>query len=253
MISAHLKIIIPVIFGGSETVLLFNLLQSTSVSTGLAIFLSLVTGVVTGFAVHFSANFIRKAISKLEERKRLTLIIAIAFITAVILGIWRATVHSDVENINSAIAMDHQTVSNVGIVAVLPYILISFFAFVTALSFELRYWISEEQKKKQDEYIDKAKEVKATQRQLDALEKEKNGIVAESHNVAALVILKQEYATATEYRLLTLADELHHYYESVNLDHRQDGQCPDFFGKPVNWEFNLYFSKFFNTQNRNAK
>lgn len=244
-ISSRLRIIIPAIFGAAEGLLIFNLLQSASFPTLVTFFLALVIALAAGFGLHLGAHFICKAKTPISSRIRYVIVLSLAFLVALALGIWRATIYNDTVNINSQIEL-HSNSSTHASFSPWPFVVISFISFLVALAFEIKYWQSDEDKKKQKNYEDKTRELRKIEQEYKDLINEIHGLKTSSNLDSGLIIRKQEYAAINEQRILTLAQHILSHYEGVNVEYRIDGDCPSFFGQSITPHFKLYFSELFN-------
>lgn len=245
-ISTMLRIIIPALFGICEGFLVFNMLLSSSLPLVVAFFLAILTALVAGFGLHLGAHFICKAKTILVRRIRFAIVLIISFLVAYALGVWRARSYSDASNINSQIDL-HQSSGSASNFSPWPFVLISFISFVVALAFEIRYWLSDDEKKLLKKYEEKTAEVKKEEQAVRALNREIEAIKVNSNFDSASVMRRQEYACTNEDRLLSLAQHTVSRYESINVEFRKDNQCPDFFGETVDFGFKLYFIPLFNS------
>ena len=129
-----------------------------------------------------------------------------------------------------------------------PFVTISFIAFIVALAFEIRAWISDEEKKRIKQYEDKCSEVEKAEQEYKTLKREIESINEEVTAECGLAMQKHEYACGNEKRLVSLAHQVISVYESTNADCRKDRQCPQFFGQKPDFRFTFYFNKIFNTK-----
>lgn len=248
-ISPRLRNLIPVSFGISEGVLVFNILQSAAFPALLTFFLAIVIALASAVGLHLGANFIRKALTKAAIIKRYVIVLSLAFVVALMLGVWRANLYTDTVNINSQIDLN-SSASAATSFSPWPFVLISIISFIVALAFEIKYWQSDEEKKNQKKYEDKSKELKNAEREYKDINKEIDTLKSTSSSESGCTIRKQEYACSNENRLRTLAQQLINHYEGINVEYRPDGDCPAFFGELINTDFKLYFSDIFNKLNQ---
>lgn len=246
LISSTLKIFIPALFGICEGVLTYKMVLTNSLSVIVAFFLALLTALIAAFGLHFGANFICKAKTVHLKRIRYLIVLSIAFVFASALGFWRASSFSNSSDINSQIDLHQQTSSSAN-ASLWPFVIISFASFLVALCFEIKYWLSDEEKKQLKKYEEKSAEVKKEELAVKALNREIEDIKANSNFDSASIMRKQEYACGNEYRLVSLAQQVVSRYESINADFRKDNQCPAFFGDQINFDFKLYFTQLFNS------
>jgi hypothetical protein len=245
-LSTLLRIIIPAAFGICEGILVYSMLSGSSLPFLVAFFLALLSALVAGFGLHLGANYICKATTLQIKKMRTAIVLIIAFLVAYALGIWRARSYSDASEINSQIDL-HQPASHSADFSPWPFVLISFISFVVALAFELKYWLSDEERKQLRLYEEKKAEVRKEEQAVQLLKTEIESVKVASTSDSASVMRRQEYACTNEERLLSLAQYTLSRYESINVEFRKDNQCPDFFGEPIDFGFKLYFVPLFNT------
>jgi ABC-type multidrug transport system fused ATPase/permease subunit len=245
-LSTMLRIIIPALFGTCEGVLVFNMLLGSSLPFIVSFFLALLTALVAGFGLHLGANFICKAKDLQVKRIRYAIVLTISFFVACALGVWRAKSYSDASNISSQIDVN-QPAGEPAHFSPWPFILISFISFVVALAFEIKYWLTDKEKRQLKKYEEKTAEVKKEEQAVEMMKLKIEAIRANSNSDSASVIRRQEYACTNEERLLSLAQHTVSRYESTNVEFRKDNQCPEFFGEPVDFRFKLYFTPLFNS------
>lgn len=248
-ISLKLRRIIPVIFGGCEGFLVFNMLQSTGLPFFVCLFWGVLTMLVTSFGLLLAANFICKTKTNFQLKLRWTIVLVLAFGVALALGIWRASTYNEVSQINSQVSLNHAA-SHSHSYSPWPFVVLSFVSFLVALAFKVKYWINDDEKKKLKAYEDKCAEVNKAEKQRADLEYQIDRIKSNSASDSASVMRKQEYACGNEQRLLSLAKQVVSRYESVNVEFRKDGHYPEFFGEPIDFGFQLYFTKMFYALNQ---
>lgn len=245
-ISSKLKLIIPAIFGISEGVLVYTILQTASFPGLVKFFLSIAIALASAFGLSLGANFICNATTTPKKQQRFAVVILMAFIVAAGLGIWRAGLYSTSMHINAQIDEGgHATQTDS--FSSLPFILISFISFVVALAFEIKHWQTDEQKQRVKQYEEKLAEVKKIEQERQTIKKQIDTTKQEISVASAQTMQQQEYAFANERRLISLAQQMVNQYESANVEHRLDGSCPSFFGEPITADFKLYFADIFNT------
>src|SRR5882724_8407914 len=245
-ISTILRIIIPALFGCCEGFLVFNMLLGSSLPLIVAFFLAFLIALVAGFGLHLGANFICKEKTLFVKRTRFAIVLTISFLVAYALGVWRAHSYSDASNVNSQIDL-LQSISPSANFSPWPFVLISFISFVVALAFEIKYWLSDDEKKQLKKYEGKTIEVRKEEQAVRMLKREIEAIKLNSNCDSASVMRRQEYACCNEDRLLSLAQHIVSRYESINVEFRKDNQCPEFFGETIDFCFKLYFTPLFNS------
>lgn len=243
-ISSKLKIIIPAMFGLSEGVLLYSILQNASFPGVVKFFLSIVIAMASAFGLNLGAHHICRAEGKRRKQKRFVVVITLAFVVAAGLGIWRANISGTSANINSQIDVANYSAQPTNFSA-LPFILLSFISFLVALAFELKHWLSDEQKARQKTYEKILAESKKIELEKNAIQEEIKTTKANISATSGDVLRQQEYAFANERRLISLAQQLQNRYEAANMEHRPDNSCPAFFGEPITADFTLYFDNLF--------
>jgi hypothetical protein len=243
-LSSKLRIIIPALFGISEGVLVFSILQTASFPGVVKFFLSIVIALASAFGLNLGANYICKATNTKVKKERFAIVIAIAFAVAAGLGIWRAGLYEASANINSQIDLSSHPAD--ATFSSLPFILISFISFIVALSFEIKHWLNDEQKAKLKKYEQLMTESKEIGLERENIVKEIKDIKAAVSTASGDVLRQQEYALANEYRLISLAQQIKNHYESTNIENRSDNSCPAFFGESITCDFKLYFADIFN-------
>ena len=254
-LSSKMRLIIPAAFAISEGIVVLNLLQGASFPFLVTFFLAIAIALAAGFGLHLGAHFIRKATTKIGARIRYAIVLSLAFLVAFALGVWRAHLYGDTVTINSQIDLNNVT-GPAGPAAPTtyspwPFILITFISFLVALAFEIKYWQTDDEKKKQKAYEDLSKECRKAEKEYKDMVEEINTLNAASTMNSGTVIRKQEYACSNEERLLTLAQVILSHYEGTNVEYRKDGSCPEFFGESITSDFKLYFSDIFNNLKQN--
>ena len=250
-ISRYINYPITISFALAEFLMTWTLAAVTSSSLIQSLAISLIVALISGFGIYVSAGFIRKANSKKETIKRYLLVLSIAAIVCIGLGSWRAVMNGEINDANAQLSGTTTIVSTTSASPIF-YAILSFIAFIVCLALEIKFYQTEADKRKQREGDFKEREVKETKAEWLAYEEAKKQILAETTEVSGIALHRHEYGKAFEQRLITLADELRSYYESTNLNFRKDGQCPTFFGEATDWQFKLYFIKFFNNENQQS-
>lgn len=243
-LSSRLRIIIPALFGISEGVLVFSILQTASFPGIVKFFLSIVIALASAFGLSLGAHYICKAINKKAKKERFAIVITLAFAVAAGLGIWRAGLYETSVNINSQIDLSsHASDANF---SSLPFIVISFISFLVALAFELKHWLTDEQKEKIKKYEELKTESKKIELEKENIIKEIKEIKTTVSRASGDVFQQQECAFSNERRLISLAQQIKNHYEATNVEHRPDNSCPAFFGELITGDFKLYFADIFN-------
>ena len=248
-LSSKLRVIIPASFGLIEGFLVFDMARNTSLPFIVCVFWGLLTALVSGFGLHLAGNYICKSKTPFQAKRRWITVIAISFVVALSLGLWRANSYSEASNINSQIDPT-QTATPSTEFSPWPFVIISFVSFLVALAFEIKYWLTDEEKKNLRKYEEKSEEVKNEEHQYNLLKQQIDDIKTKSAFDSGRVMRKQEYACSNEQRLLSLAQDVINRYEGINVDCRKDYQCPAFFGEQINFGFKLYFTPLFNSLKR---
>lgn len=244
-ISSKLRRMIPIGFGIGEGGLTILMAQSEKLPTIFSLLLGLLAALAAGIGIHVSANFICKAKTPFQKRIRIAIVILAAFLFALSLGIWRANVYSEVSKVKSEVDLNNPTNHSTSY-SPWPFVVISFVAFLVALGFEIKYWITDAERKQMRLYEEKCSEVYKTQQEHDNLKKEIDSIERNLAENSALTMQKHEYAYGNEKRLLTLANRVISRYESINVDCRKDRRCPPFFNQRIDFGFTFYFNPIFN-------
>ena len=239
-----LRYLIPTLFGVIEGILIFNVLQQTSLPILLSIFIAFATSVVTGFALDVAGSWISRAIRKMQRRIRLAIVLSLAFGFACAIGIWRAATYNEIASANNQFDAN-STLGPSASLPAWPFVIVSFISFLVALAFELRYWQTEKQKAAIENYEAKAKEIQELQHEHNNLK----GLIQKAQSEVTIqsgtIIQQQEYAKANENRLISLAHHVMSHYERINTEYRADNQCPEFFGQKTDLGFTLYFNTLF--------
>lgn len=246
-LSPKLKIGIPLSLAVGEGALVYANLQYASYPFIMVLFLAFVIALSAGTGLHVGADWIIKAPDKQVKLRRHIIVIGIASIVAAALGIWRSQTFNQASSIQAQVGLDPVYTSAHNISA-WPFIAVSLIAFIVALSFELKYWMSSEQLECCKKYNDKKKEVAKGEQEQIALQKKIDATKGTMTKESGSILLKQEYAAANEYRLATLATQIISHYESVNCEFRNEAQCPVFYGEPIDFSFKLYFENFFTSK-----
>ncbi len=243
-LSPKLKIGIPLALAVGEGALVYANLQYASYPFIMILFLSSVIALSAGTGLHVAADWIMKAPHKHAKLHRHIIVIGVASIVAAALGIWRSQTFNQASSIQAQVDLDPLN-TPAHYISAWPFIAVSLIAFIVALSFELKYWMSSEHQECCKKYNDKKKEVAKGQQEQIILQKKIDATKATMTKESGSILLKQEYAAGNEYRLTTLAMQIIRHYESVNCEFRNEAQCPVFYGEPINFDFKLYFTNFF--------
>lgn len=249
-ISSKLRRIIPAVFGICEGYIVYNMLQNTKLPTIVSFFWGLLTALVTAFGLFLSANFICKAKTIFQKRIRIAIVLAAAFGVALSLGVWRANTYNEISSFHSRIDLNQAT-ENSSSFSPWPFVMLSFVSFLVALAFEIKFWISDEERKRLRLYEEKSDEVKKADQEYNTIQKEIDSISKNMASDSGLAMEKYEYASGNEKRLITLAHQVVSIYEATNVNFRKDNICPEFFGNRIGFGFTLYFTGIFNVKNTN--
>lgn len=241
-ISPALKIFLLILFGFSEAFFSYTLLRSASFSETSAILLSFGLGFSASWGMHLAARYISTAPSPEKRKIRHLTIIGIAFVVTAVLGLWRANLSTEVTATLSQLGFRSQSSHST---SSLPYVLSSFILFTVGLSFELKFWISDEENKKHMKYQERANELEKAKKEWDDFLSEKHKLSNDMLAASAHSISRLEWAAGFEQRLCNLADQLRSVYERSYLEHRIDGVCPKFFGVEKPWGFTVFFTEIF--------
>ncbi len=244
----YMENFVPVVLGGFESILMFTQLEIVVMPFLLRILLSIVAGLVASLSLKFAARHILKAPDEKEKNRRHLLVAIVVLIVTMIMGVWRYTMYASANAINAKIQLNQAEVNQAGISAMLPFILFSFGAFMIALSIKLQSKVSKDAHQKIEKYQNLEKQVIELQDKMKTFIIDKKNLLQKLDTISADAIKRTEYAASFEKRLVSLANELQHFYESVNLTNRRTDECPEFFGKLTSWNFNLHFKNAFKNQ-----
>lgn len=243
----EIRLIVSFLFGCTEFFLALSIFQSANINPFYGLLMSGTIGFASGWGVYLGADYIKKEQQYQRRQLKHRFVLFIGLCTCIALGSWRYFLYQEVIQINGQIALIESPVINSGALTAAPYMLVSFILFLVSLSFEMRYWVSEEQRRKYIAYKEKDIEVKKAKKTIENLIKEIDTLSLKISSSTTQIIKEQEYAFGFEQRILGLADFLLHHYQSTNIGYRQDSSCPSFFGEKYNWKFRLYFDQLFST------
>lgn len=235
-------------FAFLEGILTYIILRQISGGGFVNVLLSLAVMLITGAGLHTGARYILAAPSPQKRKWRYGLVLGLGLVFSILLGAARAKATNEAAALNAQIALEEPSATS----SALPYVAISFMAYLVCLALELRYAKTKEEKAREHAYKEKKQEVTTLEAKLHQINAT---IVALRENVTLKtdwIFRRQVYARDFELRAVALAQKAVSRYEGANLDNRTDGQCPEFFGEKVDFGFRLYFQHILNPQKPEA-
>lgn len=195
--------------------------------------------IAVGAGAHNLASFIRKATTKSHMLLRYLSVLSLYFTGFAIIGFFRAVAYNHVSNLqvgtHDIVASHATSVSGLGIA------LVSFLLFWLGLFLSVKFWISADEQRQQQEYEDTCKELQEADTDLKKKHDEIHTIQAEKNTLSGSALAKYEYAVAIEKGLLSFSDIVIQAYIDKNMRFRSDNNCPEFFSNPPKLQYTLFF------------
>jgi hypothetical protein len=117
----------------------------------------------------------------------------------------------------------------------------SFLFYWLALFLSVHFYKSDEELKREQDYVEKSNEVIALEGLIKANEDECSATMQKANTEASLALAKYEYALSCECGLKTFAKQIAEEYKTINLRFRTDGKCPEFFARIPEFQFTTFF------------
>jgi len=207
--------------------------------TALIIAASVAAGVF--LSIPLVAGYLLKAQNRNEFRLKTGLFLSAYFIVFYLLGNLR--LHA--ANIPTLDSLDPSEVSvqasSPSCVTLWAVILVSFGLCVISLFTAMKYHKSIQESREEDEYEKKKKQADILRHSIQSRQSEINQIQADSLAAQTKALQAYEYACAHQQRLIDCGATAFSTYCQTNLNHRSDGNIPEFLLTPPFHEYKAVF------------
>ena len=240
---------VPGTLAGTEALLSGMTMMSAGLPILAVVIVCVGIALASGIGVSIGASYIANADTPKKRKLRYATVIAIGVFVSCCIGAWRASLDQAVASTNASLA---DTIQDTPAFSSLIFTVISALLFVIALAFKVKHHVSKTDKKKLDDYAAKKQGLAKAKKELADLEAEKEVIDATMREHSAEAVHQLEYAKSVEERLVNIVEFGKATYESVNVAHRPDGHCPEFFSMDIPLGLKLSFTTYLNTTNKQS-
>jgi hypothetical protein len=245
----YLLKLVVILLSFSESILVYQALRFTGIPTFGALCIAKGVGLGIAIITEYLAQYIKKANTVIIAWIRacgITLLMGVVF-----LGL--ATLRS-IGMYNESLINNQMYHLDSPLKTISPFVLAAFSTgmFLIGLLISLRYGMTKDEKKLMEASWQLTKDRKKLDNDMKAIRKEIQKLDDTAHDISCSAVKVHDDTRTIESLLVRIAESAQAHFGKVNMNHRQDGQCPEFLSRPPKLNLTFFQNKIIQEYNEKS-